>query len=361
MNLRTSFNFFKWIFTLSIFLITFGCKTTSYTSSPSYGVEKGDDYFSIAVLPDTQYYTVLRNGGTMEMFYDQIQWIRDNRKKENIEYVIHLGDITDHDTPVEWERAKSALYRLDDDHIPYGLAVGNHDETPNGYPSEGSPGTNYTKYFGRSHFKERSWFGGAMGSTENIDNHFDLFTAKGIKFIALYFVFNEPSYKGYNPRYEKQVMAWADSVLTANSDRKAILVTHSMLGRPKGSNCDTTPGQGNRDVQANFTKQGQIIYDMAKHHDNVFLMLGGHVGGEGFRKDNYNGNIIKTYLTDYQFRQNAPYGGIKDRNGGNGTMRLMKFNKTKQSISVTTFAPRANGQLIKEEDEDSQFTEPMFK
>ena len=60
-------------------------------------------FFSIAVLPDTQYYTALRNGGTMEMFYNQIQWIRDNRKKENIEYVIHLGDITDHDVPVEWE------------------------------------------------------------------------------------------------------------------------------------------------------------------------------------------------------------------------------------------------------------------
>lgn len=153
MKLNSSTKFYKWIFTVSLFLISFGCKTTSYTSSPTYGIEKGDTYFSIAVLPDTQYYTALKYGVTMQMFYDQIQWIRDTRKKENIEYVIHLGDITDHDISVEWERGKSALYKLDEDNIPYGLCVGNHDETPNGHPSTGNPGHDYTKYFGRRHFK----------------------------------------------------------------------------------------------------------------------------------------------------------------------------------------------------------------
>jgi hypothetical protein len=110
-----------------------------------------------------------------------------------------------------------------------------------------------------------------------------------------------------------------------------------------------------------FTKQGTQIYNMAKKHPNVFLMLGGHIAGEGFRRDEYQGNVIKTYLADYQSRQNAPFGGEKDRNGGNGLMRLMRFNTTKQTLSVITFAPRASGEIIKEEDGDSQFTEPMFK
>ena len=89
-------------------------------------------------------------------------------------------------------------------------------------------------------------------------------------------------------------------------------------------------------------------------------MLGGHISGEAFRKDTFNGNVIKTYLTDYQARQNSPYSGAKDRNGGNGTMRLMRFNKTKQTLSVITFAPQTNGSVVKEEDEDSQFTQPLF-
>ena len=100
---------------------------------------------------------------------------------------------------------------------------------------------------------------------------------------------------------------------------------------------------------------------MAKQHSNVFLMLGGHIGGEGFRKDEYNGNIIKTYLSDYQFRRNPPYSNGKDRNGGNGTMRLMRVNQTKQTLSVTTFTPDSNGQVVHEEDPDSKFIEPLFK
>jgi hypothetical protein len=176
----------------------------------------------------------------------------------------------------------------------------------------------------------------------------------------MYFAFNDPKHKSYSAEYEKAVMRWGDSVLTKYADRKAILVTHGMIGRPKGSTSDIREGTGNNSVPSELTLQGKVIYEMAKHHNNVFLMLGGHIGGEGFRRDVYNGHVIKTYLTDYQFRQNPPYSGKKDRNGGNGLMRLMKVNNTKQTLSVTTFAPRRTG-MIKEEDEDSQFTEPLFK
>ncbi|MCH5684691.1 hypothetical protein LWM68_10715 [Niabella sp. W65] len=79
------------------------------------------------------------------------------------------------------------------------------------------------------------------------------------------------------------------------------------------------------------------------------------------QKDTYNGNTIKTYLSDYQSRQSEPYGGAKDRNGGNGTMRLMRLNKTKQTLSVLTFIPQANGAVIKETDGDSQFTDALYK
>lgn len=360
---KNTFPILKLVLTVSLFLISFGCKTPSYLdASPeaAYGVNSGDEYFSIAVLPDTQYYTAIKNGGNMQMFENQIQWIRSNRNAQHIAYVIHLGDITDHNASIEWDRAKSVLYKLDADHIPYGLSVGNHDETPNGNPSKGDENTDYTKYFGKSHFKDKKWYGGGMGGNDNSDNHFDLFTANGEKFLALYFVFNEPGNKSYDPAYEAKTLKWADSVLTANADRKAILVTHSMLTRPKGSESNQKEGTGNNSVPSNYTKQGQSIYNMAKHHPNVFLTLGGHISGEGFRRDVFNGNTIKGYLTDYQFRENPPYGGVKDRNGGNGLMRLMKFNKTKQTLSVTTFSPKTNGQVVYETDGDSQFTEPLY-
>ena len=353
----------KAIFTAALFFISFSCKTVSYTSHSTFGIEKGDEYFSIAVLPDTQYYTAGRFGGTMQMFYDQIKWIRDNRKNEKIAYVVHLGDITDRNTQPEWDKAKDAMYKLEEDKIPYGLSVGNHDEAPNETFIQGNPSTIYTKYFGSEHFKGKPWYGGALESNGNNDNHFDTFTANGTKYLFMYFSYNEENrlIKQRDLDYEKRVMHWADSILTKFSDHKSIMVTHSMLSRTKTTKSEMMPGTEREKQMPNFTKQGHQIYNMAKMHPNVFLMLGGHISGEGFRKDEYNGNVIKTYLSDYQARQSAPYGGKKDRNGGNGLMRLMRLNKTKQNLSIITFAPRANGQIIKEEDGDSQFTEPLFK
>jgi predicted MPP superfamily phosphohydrolase len=356
-------NFRKRVLTTFLIIASIGCKTTSYTSTPPYGVDKGDNYFSIAVLPDTQYYTAERYGGTMQMFTDQIQWIKSNRKNEKIAYVIHLGDITDRNTLVEWDRAKDALYQLDEAKIPYGLTLGNHDEAPNETFVQGDPNTIYTKYFGTEHFKDKPWFGGSVEKNGNNDTHFDVFSANGDKFLVMYFSFNEENrlVKVRDTAYEKKVMHWADSVLNKYADHKAIMVAHSMLNRTKTSKSEIMPGTTTEDEVPEHTKQGKQIYNMAKKHPNVFLMLGGHIAGESFRRDELNGNVIKTYLSDYQSRRVAPYTDPAKRDGGGGLMRLMRFNKTKQSLSVVTFAPKANGQIVKEEDGDSQFTHPLFK
>jgi len=348
-----------------ISLLIFGCEKQGMeqeaTESSAVKLSSPDEFFQIAVLPDTQYYTALKHNGTMDMFEEQITWIRANKTSSQIAYVVHLGDVVDHgddNNSTEWTRAKNELYKLEQDGIPYGVSVGNHDQTPYGKP--GSPGTNngYGVYFGRNHMQQFSWYGGAYGSSNNSDNHYDLFTANGQDYIVIYIEYNTPGHSEYSPVIENAVMNWADGILNTYSSRKAIIVSHSILGRPAGSNSDTIPGQGNNNVASNFTNQGQVIYDRMKLHDNVFLMLCGHISGEGFRRDNYNGHIIKSYLSDYQSRRDAPYGS-GDRNGGNGLMRLMKFNKTQQTLSIRTFAPKPGPNLL-EVDGDSQFTEPLY-
>ncbi|WP_018627409.1 metallophosphoesterase [Niabella aurantiaca] len=348
----------KILLSLLLFL-GLGCKTTAPVTG--YGVDKGDAYFSIVVLPDTQYYTAMRHGGNMSMFTNQISWITKNRRTEKIAYVIHLGDITDHNAEEEWVRAKNEMYRLDRYQIPYGLAVGNHDQTPNSKPAAGDPNTGYSKYFGKAYFKTKSWYGGGMGATNNNDNHFDLFTANGQGFMVLYLVYNQPGHKYHNPGYEAATMQWADSVLTAHPGRKAIIVSHGTIGRPKSSNSNFVPGQGTNTKPGPLTNQGKVIYEMAKHHPNVFMMLGGHIAGEAFRRDTFQNNVIKTYLTDYQSRRNPPYAGAEDRNGGNGLMRLLRFNTSKQTVSALTFIPQKDGEVIFETDGDSQFTEPAYQ
>ena len=49
--------------------------------------------FTIAVLPDTQMYTEEEGERNRTLFESQTRWIVDNYRKENIVYVVHVGDI----------------------------------------------------------------------------------------------------------------------------------------------------------------------------------------------------------------------------------------------------------------------------
>jgi hypothetical protein len=301
--------------------------------------KKEDVDFTIAVLPDTQYYTSEKNGGKNAMFKAQTDWIVKNAAKEKIAYVIQLGDISDDGEKFasEWKNAAEAMYVLDKPQpgypkgIPYGLAVGNHDQTKSQYPLSGK--TNfYNQYFGIEHFKDKPWYGGHYRNDN--DSHYDLFTAGGINFISIYF-----EYDSYDEDIEN-LNNWASDLLVKFKDRKAILVSHSILhfNKTAGTNEKAFP---------KFSKQGQRIFDRLKRYPNVFMTLSGHVGnhGEGFRLDGYAGNIIKSYLSDYQSRPN----------GGHGLMRLMSFSKSKDLIGIRTFSPYTGEE---EKDGDSDFTTP---
>jgi hypothetical protein len=289
----------------------------------------GGPDFSIAVIPDTQYYTSLQFGATDSMFWKQTDWIVANRVAQNIAYVVHLGDCTDHgDANIsEWNRATNAMYRLESPvSIPYGMAVGNHDQSPNtGFPLTCT--TNYyNQFFGVSHFSGRPYYGGHYGS--NNDSHYDFFTAGGINFIVIYIEYDSHNQDAAN------MNTWAYNLLGTYSNRKAIIVTHYMMDN------------GN---QGNFGPQGLAIYNRLKSRPNVVMMLGGHIAGngEGQRLDTYTGKKVKTFLSDYQGRTR----------GGNGLMRLMKFSPANDLLSVTTFSPYAG---INETDGDSQFSRPFL-
>jgi hypothetical protein len=300
---------------------------------------KPEDEFSIVVIPDTQYYTSEKNGGKKEMFTAQTEWITKNAAKENIKYVIHLGDISDNGElfPVQWVNASKSMYVLEKPQpgypqgIPYGMAVGNHDQTKSQYPVSGKT-DQYNKYFGIKHFQDKKWYGGHYGNDN--DSHFDLFEAGGINFISIFF-----EYDSYDENIEG-LNKWASALLEKYKDRKAILVSHSIVhfNKTAGTNEKAFP---------KFSKQGQRIFDRLKSYPNVFLTLSGHVGdhGEGYRQDGYAGKVIKSLLSDYQSRPD----------GGHGLMRVMKFSKSKDLISVRTFSPVTGEE---ETDLDSKFSFP---
>jgi len=90
-----------------------------------------------------------------------------------------------------------------------------------------------------------------------------------------------------------------------------------------------THNAGNPVTPCDFSLQGAALYEGLKTNENFFLMLGGHVNGEGSRQDIFNGRTIHTFISDYQFRTN----------GGDGWMRLMYFSPSNNTVSIKTYSP----------------------
>lgn len=289
----------------------------------------GED-FTIVVLPDAQCYTAEINGGKKEMFISQVEWIITNRVERNIVYVTQLGDISNNGDVykgvpnlAQWMNVTNAMYRQENPvrtkllhGIPYGVAVGNHEMTPNGDPVGGTTSF-YNQYFGVSHFLGRSYYGGHYGTNNN--NHFDFFSAGGLEFIALYFEY----YDGGDPA----ALAWANQVLKTNANRRAFAITHNM---------------GNAQTPVVPSAQGTAIYNALRTNSNFFMMLGGHISGEGCREDVFEGRTIRTFVQDYQSRAG----------GGNGLLRLLEFSPSNNVVVAQTYSPWLKQY---ETDEDSEF------
>jgi hypothetical protein len=308
-----------------LFCITF-LPTIMFSQPPrqTNAISPGPN-FTLIGLPDIQYYTSRKNGGNPAILNSQIQWIVANMDPMNIVYVTQMGDCVDDGDLVEspWQVADEVLANLENpqttnlpDGIPFGLTVGNHDQSPNG-DTYGTT-TYFNKYFGISRFLGRGYYGGHYGF--NNDNHFDLFSASGMDFIVINLE--------YDPNYDALVRAWADSLLQIYNTRRAIIVSHYIidLGNPP-----------------TFGTQGQALYMTFKDNSNVFLFLCAHREGEGRRSDTFDGHTIHSLLADYTNRPN----------GGNGWLRIMQFSPANNEIRVKTYSPWLDKW---ETDGNSQFT-----
>ncbi len=278
------------------------------TQEPTNAAAPGD--FAIVSLPDTQFYTAASTGALSQMLTAQVEWIISNRVSRNIAYVTLEGDISNDGSRIDaqWRRATNALYRLEDPArtglpygIPYGVAVGNHD-TYNGGTRK------FNEYFGTNHFAGRSYYGGNYGT--NNDSHFDYFSAGGQDYVAV-----SLKMAGGN---DKRLMEWANAVLQSNVNRRAIVVTHSLVAPAP----HTTP--------APWTPEGPAIFNALSNNPNLFLMLCGHKHGQGRRHEvvGPGGRAVDVLLADYQ-----------STGGGNGFLRLLEFSPSNRVIRVKTFSP----------------------
>lgn len=288
-----------WFILLSLIVIFFS--TMVY---PHNYVQTTPDHFTIAVLPDTQFYAK----NYPAIFNQQAQWIVDNAEVQNIVFVTQLGDLQeDYDNPTEWQNAEHSMAIIRTAGIPYSVVPGNHDLNF----GAGDP-TNFDTYFPYTDFTGYSWYGGHFSETSNTSNY-ELFSAMGQNFIILNLVCDSTLLN--------HATDWANQILTQYSDRKAIVVTHGYI--------DT---DGNH-ISTSNTSGIAVWNNIVQDHKNIVAVLCGHIPGEYYCKDTgADGNTIYNLLTDYQSLDN----------GGDGWLRLYEFFPQLNKISAMTYSPYLN-------------------
>jgi hypothetical protein len=230
--------------------------------------------------------------------------------------------------------ASRAIHRLDG-LVPYVLAAGNHD-----YANLADRMGMMNQFFPPAELAHQPTFGGTF-EEGHAENSFSLVTAGGQMWLLLALEFG--------PR--DQVLAWADGVLRAHADAPAILVTHAYLfgnERYDHARGPAHPWNPHAYVMANqpgttINDGEEIFQKLVLPNSNVKLVLSGHViepqtgRMTSVRAD---GTRVHQLLANYQ---TCAYpcetlGGVSVK-GGNGFLRLLRFDPATRSISVTTYSP----------------------
>lgn len=274
--------------------------------------EQPSDPFTVIVLPDTQNYSELYP----ETYLNQAQWIADNAEKENVRFVIHLGDIVQNSEAVEeWKLADRAHQVFDkaEPPVPYSVVPGNHDVVHEGEVTTWKTDL-FDEYFGPHRFEGRDWYGGGMGGSNS--SNYCFFEGAGVRFMVM----------SLNFAPGEEVIQWADSVIEKYKKMPVILVTHAHLNT-----------KGRMNIPMPYGLDGyvgvRLWENFIRRHENINLVLCGHVGG-AYRmlSENDFGKPVNELLFDYQ----------SEANGGNGWLVKMQFIPAENRIQFTTYSPKLN-------------------
>lgn len=280
--------------------------------------------FSLIGLPDTQNYS----SSYPQIYTAQTNWVVDNRTPLDIRYVSHYGDITNNADQVrQWQNADASMRVLDDAGVIYGVCPGNHDVTPSGGAGSAYIPENYRQYFGPQRFDGRPWYGGASPSGMSNCTYF---SAGGIDFLQIHLDVDTPIAE----------LAWAQGVLDANKDRPAMITTHRYLQEAEAYTGGVPAVPNGRYPNIWYAAEGfynpngiqsEDFYQwFLRKNTNIFMVTCGHFHGEWRQQSpNVAGKPIQEVLADYQ----------DDPNGGNGWLRIMRFDAAANTIDVDSYSP----------------------
>ena len=305
-------------------------------AAPAPGAPGDASRFTLAVLPDTQFYSrysedqfVPRYG--VDPFETQTAWLAEHSDELGVPFVAHLGDVVDRaGTEREWVAADRAMSNLEQAGLPYSILPGNHDVLDSdddlydtSYDLAAEP---FPRWFGPERVAQQASLD--QGSDPTGMNQFHVFEAEGQQFLVLALAW----------RASDATLAWADQVMADHPTLPTILTTHQLIN------------VGNDAVTPEDTDYGDRLWDrLISPNDQIFLTFNGHFHGTTRdTKVNAAGHPVTQVLMDHQMAYE----------GGNGYLGLVEFDLTNDRIDVQTASPWVTS---KSQEQLTSFDQPFLE
>jgi hypothetical protein len=273
--------------------------------------------FKLVVMPDTQW-------GVQKwphVIDDMAKWVSANKDKENIKYVLHMGDMVQvGGAEQEWKNFDQTMKIMEAGKVPYILGVGNHDYDR---LAKGKSTALFNKYFPLERISKSPGFGGAFPEGKS-DNSFVTFKAGGKSWLVVALQ--------YAPNNAE--IGWANEVIGKHLDHQVILVTHSYL---------THTGRD---------EIGNMLWEkLVRHHPNIAMVFCGHLSTVNFRSKGDAGNSVCEMLFDWQNGESPD---------PNSYLVLVNIDTDARKITTKAYSPNLDKGLTEGRTGTCKYEEVVF-
>lgn len=264
--------------------------------------------FTLVWISDTQ--NICREKSPV--FDSMRDWILENREKENIQFVVHTGDVIDGFSPTMFENAANAMVPIFQA-LPGMIVSGNHDISKNGsqYYFVQRPYTQLVQKKGQTY--------------RDGDAAYATFHAGGADFLV------------FGLGYEVKCTDWMNEVIAQHPNHVVIAVIHKGLEK-KG---------------VFFVDARNIFQQVVPKCPTFRLLLCGHMRGTITQTDWFDDDGDGTPERSFT---SMMFNYQDDTLNGLGFMRLLKFDPLTRNIEISTYSPWLDlWHYVRAEESDDHF------